>query len=279
MALKAKLLLVVLDGLPWRNWRRYMGNLEGWVQAGTARVWRMRSVLPSTSASCYASIHTGVPPQEHGILSNDVLFRVAQPDLFSEIGRAGGRTGAVTHSFWSTFFNRAPFDFVRDIEYDEPDGPIHHGRFHTMTGYNLINQMTPSDADLFATLTMLTERFGIDYGILHTCTLDSMGHRFGHDCAEMDKALFTIDAQLAAFLPRWLENGYEVVVTADHGQTGRGHHGGHDDEQQDFALYYFGPAKGPKPDTMLDQLQLAPTVLKRLGVKAPATMKAKPFLA
>ncbi len=279
MALKAKLLLVVLDGLPWRNWRRYMGNLEGWVQAGTARVWRMRSVLPSTSASCYASIHTGVPPQEHGILSNDVLFRVAQPDLFSEISRAGGRTGAVSHSFWSTFFNRAPFDFVRDIEYDEPDGPIHHGRFHTMTGYNLINQMTPSDADLFATLTMLTERFGIDYGILHTCTLDSMGHRFGHDCAEMDKALFTIDAQLAAFLPRWLENGYEVVVTADHGQTGRGHHGGHDDEQQDFALYYFGPAKGPKPDTMLDQLQLAPTVLKRLGVKAPATMKAKPFLA
>jgi predicted AlkP superfamily pyrophosphatase or phosphodiesterase len=148
-----------------------------------------------------------------------------------------------------------------------------------MTGYNDINQMTPSDADLFATLTMLTERFGIDYGILHTCTLDSMGHRFGHECTEMDKALFTIDAQLAAFLPRWLANGYEVIVTADHGQTDRGHHGGHDDVQQDFALYYFGPAKGPKPDVLLDQLQLAPTVLKRLGVKTPATMKAKPFLA
>ena len=53
-----------------------MGNLEGWVASGDARVWRMRSVLPSTSASCYASIHTGVPPQVHGILSNDILFRV-----------------------------------------------------------------------------------------------------------------------------------------------------------------------------------------------------------
>lgn len=276
--MKAKLLLIVLDGLPWRNWR-YMGNLEGWVQSGAAQVWRMRSVLPSTSASCYASIHTGVAPQAHGILSNDVVFKVEQPDIFSEVSKAGGKTGAVTHSFWSTFFNRAPFDFIRDIEYDEPNGPIHHGRFHTMTGYNDINQMTPSDADLFATLTMLTERFGIDYGILHTCTLDSMGHRFGHECTEMDKALFTIDAQLAAFLPRWLANGYEVIVTADHGQTDRGHHGGHDELQQDFALYYFGPAKGPKPDVLLDQLQLAPTVLKRLGVKTPATMKAKPFLA
>jgi len=278
MPLSSKLLLIVLDGLPWRNWRRYMGSLEGWVQSGEARVWRMRSVLPSTSACCYASIHTGVSPQVHGILSNDVRFRVRQRDIFSETVRAGGKTGAVTHSYWSEFFNRAPFDFVRDIEYDEPDGPITHGRFHTMTGYNHDNQMTPCDADLFATLTMLVGRHGIDYGILHTCTLDSMGHRFGHDCGEMDKALFTMDAMLAAFLPKWLEAGCEVIVTADHGQTGRGHHGGHDDEMQDFALYYFGPGKGPEPDTLLDQLQLAPTVLKRLGVPVPAAMKADAFL-
>ena len=36
----------------------------------------------------------------------------------------------------------------------------------------LINQMTPSDVDLFASLTNLTQRFGLDYGLLHTCTLD-----------------------------------------------------------------------------------------------------------
>jgi predicted AlkP superfamily pyrophosphatase or phosphodiesterase len=105
-----------------------------------------------------------------------------------------------------------------------------------------------------------------------------MGHRFGHDCGEMDHALFVTDAQLAAFLPKWLEAGYEVIVTADHGQTGRGHHGGHDEEMQDFALYYFGKANGPEPRTLLDQLQLAPTILTRLGVPVPGTMKAKPFL-
>ena len=235
-------------------------------------------MLPSTSASCYASIHTGVPPQVHGILSNDVRFKVELPDIFSEVTTAGGKTGAVTHSYWSEFFNRYPFDFVRDIEYDEPDGPITHGRFHTMTGYGHDNQMTPSDVDLFATLTMLAARFGIDYGILHTCTMDSMGHRFGHDCVEMDKACFTMDAMLAAFLPRWREAGYEVIVTADHGQSDRGHHGGTGEDQQHFALYYFGAAKGPEKDVLLDQLQLAPTVLSRLGVPVPDTMSAKPFL-
>ena len=274
-----KLLLILLDGVPLRNFRRLFGNLEGWVDTGAARTWTIRSVLPSISASCYASIHTGVPPQVHGCTGNRNVFRLAQPDVFSEVRRAGGVTGAVTHSFWSEFFNRAPFDPVRDIEYDEPDSAtINHGRFHTMTGYGLINQMTPSDVDLFATLTMLCRRFGLDYGILHSCTLDSMGHRFHHDCDEMDNACALMDEMLAPFLPRWLAMGYEVIVTADHGQDARGHHGGRDTLQQDSALYYFGPAEGAAPGALLDQLQLAPTILRRLGVPVPATMRAAPFL-
>jgi predicted AlkP superfamily pyrophosphatase or phosphodiesterase len=264
--------------VPYAKWRRLFGNLEGWVASGDARVWKMRSVLPSTSGTCYASIHTGLAPQVHGIWGNATRRRLEFPDIFSESAKVGLKTGAVTHSFWSEFFNRYPFDLVRDIEYDEPGGPITHGRFHTMTGDSSYNQMTPADVDLFATLTMLCERKGIDYGILHTCTLDSMGHRFYHDCEEMDDACYRMDEALANFLARWRAHGYEVIVTADHGQDARGHHGGTGDLQRDFALYYFGSAKGPDKDVVLDQLALAPTILTRLGVKVPDTMKVPPFL-
>lgn len=273
-----KLLLIIIDGVPYRNWRRLFGNLEGWVQSGDARVWRMRSVLPSTSASCYASIHTGVPPQEHHVWGNEAVRKLDMPDVFSALAGAGKRTGAVAHSFWSEFFQRSPFDVVRDIEYDEDAGPIHHGRFHTMTGYGNINQMTPSDVDLFGTLTRLAEVKGIDYGMLHTCTLDSMGHRFFHDCEEMDHACYVMDAMLAPFVQRWRDNGYEVIVTADHGQDERGHHGGTGALQQEFAFYYFGDAAMPAADVVLDQLALAPSILTRMGVAVPATMKAKPFM-
>ncbi|GAA6202367.1 alkaline phosphatase family protein [Aquicoccus sp. SU-CL01552] len=274
-----KLLLIILDGVPWRNWRRLFGNLEGWVDSGDARVWKIRAVLPSISASCYASIHTGVAPAEHGCTGNGNVFRLSHPDVFSQVRAGGGVTGAVAHSFWSEFFNRAPFDLVRDIEYDEPDSTtINHGRFHTMTGYGLINQMTPSDVDLFATLTNLCQRSGLNYGMLHTCTLDSMGHRFFHDCQEMDHACAVMDEMLAPFILKWRAAGYEVIVTADHGQDERGHHGGRGALQQEAALYYFGPAQGPDEGTVLDQLQLAPTILKRLGAPIPETMKAQPFL-
>ncbi len=279
MALKRKSLLIIIDGQPWRAARRLNGNLEGWVQSGAARVWKMRSVLPSTSASCYASIHTGVTPQVHGVVSNEAISRLPQADIFSQVVAAGGKTGAVTHSFWSEFFNRAPWDFVRDIEYDEPGGPITHGRFHTMTAAGADNQMTPCDADLFATLSMLIARFGIDYGIYHSCTLDSMGHRFGHDSTPMDSACNKLDAMLAHFLPMWLEAGYEVAVTSDHGQSDRGHHGGRGEDQQDVAFYWFGGGDGPAEDVVLDQLALAPTLLGRMGAKVPDTMQAAPFLS
>jgi predicted AlkP superfamily pyrophosphatase or phosphodiesterase len=252
-----KLLLIILDGVPYRNWRRLFGNLEGWVASGEARVRRMRSVLPSTSGSCYASIHTGLPPQEHRIWDNSGIRRLEFPDVFSELTRAGKVTGAVTHSFWSEFFNRAPFDVVRDIEYDEPGGPITHGRFHTMHGDSGYNQMTPADYDLFGTLTRLCEVKSIDYGVLHAC--------------------YRMDGTLAPFIHRWRCAGYEVIVTADHGQDARGHHGGTGEDQRDFAFYYFGNSPLPPEDEVLEQLALAPSILTRMGVPVPNTMKVKPF--
>lgn len=277
--MKRKLLLIILDGVPLRNWTRLFGNLEGWVDAGMARRWTMRSVLPSISASCYASIHTGVTPQVHGCTGNGRVFRLAQPDIFSQLRAAGRVTGAVAHSFWSEMFNRHPFDLVRDIEYDEPESEsINHGRFHTMTGYGLINQMTPSDVDLFATLTRLCLRHDLDYGLLHTCTLDCMGHRFFHDAQEMDHACAVMDEMLAPFILRWRAMGYEVIVTADHGQDARGHHGGRSALQQEFALYYFGTAEGPETSVILDQLQLAPSILSIVDVAPAPGMQAEPFL-
>jgi predicted AlkP superfamily pyrophosphatase or phosphodiesterase len=139
--------------------------------------------------------------------------------------------------------------------------------------------MTPSDVDLFATLTNLCLRFGLNYGMLHTCTLDSMGHRFFHDCQEMDHACAVMDEMLAPFIPKWRAAGYEVIVTADHGQDERGHHGGHGPLQQETALYYFGEGEGPAADTVIDQLQLAPTILSRLGAPLPESMKAGSFLS
>ena len=117
MALKSKLLLIILDGVPYRNWRRLMGNLEGWVQSGEARVWKMRSVLPSTSACCYASIHTGVlaAGARHPVQREPLPRRAAGHLLGSQQGRRQDRRGhpfllvgilpTAIRSIWSRTWN------------------------------------------------------------------------------------------------------------------------------------------------------------------------------
>jgi bisphosphoglycerate-independent phosphoglycerate mutase (AlkP superfamily) len=87
-----------------------------------------------------------------------------------------------------------------------------------------------------------------------------------------------LDTQLAPYIKKWRDAGYEIMVTADHGQSDRGHHGGRGEDQQDAALYYFGPAKGPNSDMLLNITQIAPTVLTRLGIPVPDTMKEDSFL-
>ena len=131
---------------------------------------------------------------------------------------------------------------------------------------------------LMANALSLAWRKGVERLRVHTCTLDSMGHRFFHDCQEMDHACAVMDEMLAPFIPKWRALGYEVIVTADHGQDERGHHGGRSALQQETALYYFGDAEGPSEDTVIDQLQLAPTILGRLGAPVADTMKAQSFL-
>lgn len=273
-----KVVLIILDGLGWKMARTLLGNVEGWVENGDASVWKMRATLPSVSGPCYASIHTGVTPQEHGIVDNYKLERAGVPDIFSEARRAGRTTAAAAHSFFSSYFQRAPFDIYRDLEVDDESLPIQHGRFYTMTGETKANMAVPSDADLFAQAAIMIDRHQPDYLLLHTCTVDSTGHRYGPDSGEMDHVVYVLDAVLGNTLPRWLDQGYEVMITADHGQSARGHHGGTTDEMRDVAFYYFGEGVGPRSGVVLDQLQIAPTVLARLGAHPVETMKLESFL-
>ena len=275
--MKNKVILLILDGLGYSYARRLMGNLEGWVESGEAQVWKGQSVIPSVSGPCYASIHTGQTPQQHGVLTNYHEGKLESADIFSAVRAAGGSTAAVAHSFFSDYFQASPFDYLRDMESDDESRPIQHARFYTMAGANHAQPTTPSDIDLFWQMSLLIERHQSDYILFHSCTLDSMGHHYGFDSREIDKNCYVIDAALSSFIPKWREAGYDVIVTADHGQSARGHHGGTEAIMRDVPIYYFGDVKGPSIDTVIAQTALAPSILQRMGVPIPDSMAQTPL--
>ena len=243
-------------------------------------MWQGQAVLPSVSGPCYASIHTELTPQDHGVTSNYHEGKLEDADIFSAVRAAGGTTAAIAHSFFSDYFQASPFDPMRDMEVDDIHRPIQHARFYTMAGANKAQPATPSDIDLFWQMSLLIERHQPDYFLFHSCTLDSLSHNYGFNSIQIDKNCYTIDAALGDFIPRWQAQGYDVIITADHGQSARGHHGGTEAIMRDITIYYFAnpnhAIQGPPPDYVISQTAIAPSILQRMGITIPESMQTTP---
>ncbi len=272
-----KAILVIMDGVGYATAATQCGFLEGMVEAGRARRWKMRAAVPTRSAPLYETLHTGLPPVEHGITANEALRPTLHPNVFHLVRAAGGRTAAVAHAWYFTLYNGRAYDLIDDIEVDDESLGIQHGRFYSQEGYGRTNSCAPAEIDLCAQLTLLLRRHDPHYGLLHTCSADTLGHTFTANSAEYREQTWRIDNALARVVPLWRELGYEVVVTADHGMNHDGHHGGTDDIERDVPFYYFGSGTGPAESEVLDQLSVAPTILSRIGVQSSPSMRHPPL--
>ena len=71
--MNGKVILVIMDGVGYGTAVRQCGFLEGSVELGRARRWKMRAALPTRSAPLYETLHTGLAPAEHGLTANEAL--------------------------------------------------------------------------------------------------------------------------------------------------------------------------------------------------------------
>ncbi|WP_350335529.1 alkaline phosphatase family protein [Coralliovum pocilloporae] len=267
-------ILVIMDGIGYETAIRECGFLEGAVELGWAKRWKMRAALPTISAPLYETLHTGLSPLEHGVVGNEALRPSIKPNVFHSLHDQGFRTAAVAHSYFFTLYNRRFYDPISDIEVEDESLPIQYARFYSMEGYGKTNPCSPAEIDMCAQVTMLVKKHQPNYLLYHTCAGDTLGHIYTSDSAEYRKQAWHIDNALSRTLPLWLEAGYEVLVTADHGMNTDGHHGGTGSLERDVPFYYFGQGNTQPEGDVLDQLGVAPTILSRVGAEIPETMKA-----
>ena len=273
-----KVILVVVDGLKYETALGHCGFLEGQDESGKARRWRMRASLPSMSGPCYESIHTGLDPADHGITANSLLRPSSVGNVFQLAQAAGKTTAAVAYSWFSVLYNAAPYDPVRDQETDDPAKPIQYGRFFDDAGKNEFHLGIPSDADLCAQVDRLIGRHDPDYLLLHTLSCDSVGHVHGGASWQYARSATVVDSTLGKHAPAWRAAGYRVLVTADHGFTDCGYHGGANDDVRDIAFYDIGHPEPGVSKGAVSQRAVAPTVLKLMGMDVPAQMKEAPLV-
>jgi predicted AlkP superfamily pyrophosphatase or phosphodiesterase len=264
----SKVILVFSDGLRYDTAVAGMGYLGHLVEAKLASLYKVTGELPSMSRPIYETVHTGLPVSAHGIVSNLVVRPSTQPNLFQSAREAGKTTAAAAYYWFSELYNHAPYDRIEDREVDDESLPIQHGRFYTQDDY--------PDIELFATAGMLVRRFSPDYLLVHPMGMDNTGGTYGANSREYRNHAIRQDMWLATSLTEWMERGYNILVTGDHGINADGLHGGTTPDVREVPLYLIRPGVAGQGDTheVASQLQIAPTICRLLELEIPKTMKA-----
>ncbi|MRN55277.1 alkaline phosphatase family protein [Paenibacillus monticola] len=261
-----KLIVVVLDGLRYDAARKYMGYMEHLVEQGILSCYKVQSELPSLSRPLYEVLLTGTPVAKNGITANHIVRLSHEQSVFHLAVAANLRTAAAAYHWVSELYSSAPFNPFTDRHQHNVTKPIQHGSFYFEDQY--------PDSHVFADAEYLRQAFDPHFLYIHSMNIDDAGHHYGGESKEYEYSVRKVDGLLATVLPLWMEQGYKILVTADHGMTLSGYHGGVTPAERHVPLYTFGDGVlSPEKEVQaLPQLRLAPLMCHCLGLEPAAAM-------
>ncbi|MGG4033885.1 alkaline phosphatase family protein [Paenibacillus cisolokensis] len=266
----SKVIMVVLDGLKYDVAVSSMGFMYHLIEKEKAALYKVKSEMPSLSRPLYEVLLTGTPAWMNGITSNQTVRLSRQKSIFHICREHGLRTAAAAYFWVSELYQRAPFDYLMDREQHDESKPIQHGKFYFDDTY--------PDSHLFADAEYLRRTYDPHFLYIHPMNIDDTGHKFTCDSAQYRNRAMAADNMLSLLVPNWMTEGYEIIVTADHGMNRDGNHGGSGDDERDVPLFCIGNRFEPGfHDVVIAQLGMAPLVCEMLGVPPSDVMVPVPI--
>ena len=257
-----RVIFVLLDGLCLQTAQTCMGSLSALLAAERGVLLQVRSELPSLSRPLYECLLTGSTPLQSGIMHNAVVRRSNQQSVF-DLASAQGRVTAASAYHWvSELYNHAPFDPVRDRIINDPQAAIAHGVFYQWDDY-------PDEA-VFFDAEMLRQRYQPDLLMIHPMNIDDTGHHYGSDSSQYRNVVRRDDVYLSYYMAQWLQDGYQVIITADHGMNTDGTHGGQLAVERAVPLFLFGEAfvkEHKDPANVVKQTEICGLLCELLGLE------------
>ncbi|MFD5192358.1 alkaline phosphatase family protein [Streptomyces sp. NPDC058357] len=208
-------------------------------------------MAPTVSGAGWSSIATGVWPDKHNVKDNNFTApNYGQyPDYATRLETADPNTSTLVVGTWS---------------------PIPQTVFGAKTDLRIAGG---DDEGTTAKAADYLAHGNPDSTFVHLDEVDGAGHSSGSASDAYLKALNTADAQVGRLLdavasrPTYAKEDWLVVVTADHGHTPTGGHGGNTPLER--GTFVIAQGKGILPGSVRDDVKItdiAPTVLRHEGV-------------
>jgi len=253
-----KVILVVLDGLNYEVANLGMGYLQGLIEQNHATLYKVQCELPSLSRPLYECILTGMRPVDSGIVNNSIARLSKFDSIFSLAKSQGLCTAAAAYHWVSELYNRTPYDAVRDRFTHDENLNIQYGCFYHWDHY-------PDDA-LFLDAEHLRRTHQPDFLLIHPMNIDDIGHKYGLDSPQYRNTSRFADVILSNYISQWREDGYQIIITSDHGMNNDNSHGGILAKERDVPLFTIGNAFSSLP-TEIAQTQICGLVCELLNLK------------
>ncbi|MFF9316911.1 alkaline phosphatase family protein [Streptomyces sp. NPDC014735] len=251
---QAKTLVIGIDGATFDAFSRAdVPNLRQLMAKGlTARSNLYASPMaPTVSGAGWSSIATGVWPDKHNVKDNDFTNPNygRYPDYATRLETADPAVSTLVVGTWS---------------------PVPQKIFGAKTDLRIAGG---DDEGTTAKAADYLANGNPDSTFVHLDEVDGAGHSTGSASPAYIEALHTADAQVGRLLdavasrPTYADEDWLVVVTADHGHTPTGGHGGN--TPQERGTFVIAQGKGIRPGSVRDDVKItdiAPTVLRHEGV-------------
>lgn len=244
----ALVVLVMIDGVrPDALAAAECPNLAS-LQARGAFTLKATSVMPSITLPCHMSIFHSVPPERHGVTTNDWRPMARPLPGLVDQAHAAGKRCAFFHN-WEPLRNlnlpgSLAFAYFRDNVYSDPDG----------------DQVVADEAVRY----LATDQ--PDFVFVYFGTVDTIGHRHGWMSSHYLAQLSRVDRALGTLLAA-LPAASTLLLHSDHGGHERTH-GTESPEDMTIPWIIAGPGIRPgyelkSPVSLLDT---APTLARLLHV-------------
>lgn len=253
-----KVILVIIDGLGYETGKTRMGYLQHLVEHNQASFHKVIGELPTISRPMYETILTGLPAYKHGIISNGTVRLSKERNIFKIVRENGLKTAAAAYHWMSELYVKAPFDAMNDRFLNNPEADIQNGVFYWADDY--------PDSHLYYDAEYLRKTNNPDFMLVHPMNVDNMGHRCSGNSSEYRNSVLSTDQSLVHLIPKWIEAGYEILVTADHGINDDHGHGGTLPCEREVPLWIIGD-RDIEVKEEISQLDILSLVCKIMGIK------------
>jgi len=247
-----RVIFVLLDGLSARSAQSCMGYLESLHETGRAFGGVVRCELPALSRPLYHCLLTGHRPAESGLVHNTCWLAAPVQSCFHLAGAQGRITAAAAYYWFSELVNSHPFAPERQRVTADPTLPIQQGLFYSSDAY--------PDAQVFWDAQSLLAAHAPDLLLVHSVGIDHAGHIHGHDSPGYRNAAREADMLLAQHMPGWLAQGYQLMITSDHGMSADRLHNGNSRDEREVPVWLVGDAFRPDAPRAPEQVEWCGTI-------------------